>query len=103
MSPRERKRPSGTATNTALTPSTEPLRVGDSGATGDVGKPARRVGKPAGKSTSEPVGKPARVPFGTYLPPELQREFKARCVLLGIEMQDGTEQAIRDWLERNPA
>lgn len=90
MSPRERQRPSGAKTNTALSPSTEPLRVGD----GTAGKP--------GKRTSEP-GKPVRVPFGTYLPPELQREFKARCVLLGIEMQDGTEQAIRAWLEQHPA
>ncbi|WP_411107780.1 hypothetical protein [Streptomyces sp. cmx-4-9] len=96
--PRERRRPSGTATNTELTPSTEPLRVGDGTAPG---KPAKGAGKPR-KATSEP-GKPARVPFGTYLPPELQREFKARCVLLGIEMQDGTEQAIREWLAQHPA
>lgn len=100
MSPRERQRPSGAATNTALSPSTEPLRVGDGTATA-VGKPARGAGKPR-KSTSQP-GKPDRQAFGTYLPPELQREFKARCVLLGIEMQDGTEQAIRAWLEQHPA
>ncbi|WP_331718127.1 hypothetical protein [Streptomyces virginiae] len=90
MTPRERRRPSGTATNTALTPSTESLRVGDGTAPG-LGKPARGAGKPA------------RVAFGTYLPPELQREFKSRCVLLGIEMQDGTEQAIREWLAQHPA
>jgi len=53
---------------------------------------------------AKPTPKPrTRVPFGSYLPPDLQREYKARCVLLGIEMQDALEQAIRDWLDKNPA
>ncbi|WP_328405267.1 hypothetical protein OHS70_37945 [Streptomyces sp. NBC_00390] len=44
-----------------------------------------------------------RVPFGTYLLPELQREFTARCALLGMETQDSIEQAIRSWLGRKQA
>ncbi|MFF3690984.1 hypothetical protein [Streptomyces sp. NPDC002187] len=52
----------------------------------------------AGSVQAVPVSrKSERVPFGTYLLPELQRVFTARCELLGIE------QAIRSWLERNQA
>lgn len=88
--PRDRRRPDSGAANTALTPNTEPLRVG--------------AGAAAQAPAAAPVSKPTmRVPFGSYLPPDLQREYKARCVLLGIEMQDGLEEALRDWLAKNPA
>lgn len=77
------------------------------------------LGKPAGArrlcgslvhGESTPAAQPSqqgpatarRVAFGTYLPPELQRESKARCAVLGIGMQDGTAQAIRSWLEQHP-
>ncbi|MDJ0347505.1 hypothetical protein [Streptomyces sp. PH10-H1] len=101
--PRERKRPSGTATNTALTPSTEQLRVGDIPPPAPAGpaKPVRAARKTATRSAA-PAAAPVRVPFGTYLPPDLQKQFKARCVLLGIEMRDGVEDAIRAWLDANP-
>lgn len=86
--PRDRRRPDAAAANTALTPNTEPLRVGAG--------TAAQAAAPASKPTM-------RVPFGSYLPPDLQREYKARCVLLGIEMQDGLEEALRDWLAKHPA
>lgn len=61
------------------------------GAPGPAAPPPRQEATPA----------PRRVAFGTYLPPELHREFKARCAVLGVGMQDGTEQAIRSWLENH--
>lgn len=80
---RPRKTVSGMA-NTALTPATEPLKVGDQTAVRPLAAPKAE--------------KPARVPFGSYLPPDLQRQFKAACVLQGLEIQDALEQAIRQWL-----
>lgn len=81
---RPRKTVSSEASNAALSPNTEQLRVGDETA-------AR---PPATK-------KRARAPFGSYLEPELQRQFKAACVLQGIEMQDALEEAIKGWLGEN--
>lgn len=88
MSRPERQRPgavSAIASATRLTPQVEKLHVGD---TAPAPKPAA-------------ADKPKRVPFGSYLPPDLQRQFKAQCVLQGIEMQDALEQAIRAWLNEN--
>ncbi|MBV9026071.1 MAG: hypothetical protein JO362_20310 [Streptomycetaceae bacterium] len=84
---RQRKTVSGTTSNAALTPNTESLRVGD-----------ETTVRPAPAPKAE---KRTRVPFGSYLPPDLQREFKAACVLRGVEMQDALEQAIRQWLAEN--
>lgn len=89
-----RQRPGATSPlggQTQLRPEVEPLKVGEGTAV------------PAPAAEPEPVPKRRRVAFGTYLPPELQRAFKARCVLLGVEMQDATEEAIRRWLEEHPA
>lgn len=83
---RVRKTVAGAASNAALSPNTDHLRVGDETV--------------ALKATAPKAEKPARVPFGSYLPPDLQREFKAACVLQGVEMQDGLEQAIRMWLNK---
>lgn len=84
---RPRKTVSSAASNAALTPNQDTLRVGD-----ETAMPVR----PA--VARQPEERKARVPFGSYLPPDLQREFKAACVLQGVEMQDGLEQAIRMWL-----
>lgn len=84
MSPRKlRKTPSGTTTNPALAPAAEPLRVGDVAS----GQSVRRTGA-------------NRVPFGSYLDPGVHRQFKATCVLEGIEMQAALEEAITAWLEK---
>lgn len=77
----------GPAANAGLTPNREGLRVGEETAAGR---------QPAGARAERPV----RVPFGSYLPPDLQRQFKAACVLQGVEMQDGLEEAIRLWLDQ---
>jgi hypothetical protein len=82
---RPRKTVSGAASNAALSPNTEQLRVGD--------ETAARPSAP----------KRVRAPFGSYLEPDLQRQFKAACVLQGIEMQDALEEAIKGWLAENPA
>ncbi|MFJ8856571.1 hypothetical protein [Streptomyces sp. NPDC102437] len=41
---------------------------------------------------------PARAPFSSYLHPDLQAAFKARCALLGIEMRDALQAALEAWL-----
>ncbi|WP_127361602.1 hypothetical protein [Actinacidiphila soli] len=67
------------------------------------------VGNDTAAPAAEPVQAPAadirrkRPPFSSYLDPDLQKEFKIRCVVLDIEMQDGLAGAIREWLERHPA
>jgi hypothetical protein len=91
MSPR---RPSRTADNGGTTTATVPpaplpddddgVIVGDQVGARNNGKPVRRT----------------RVPFGSYMDTELQKHFKAHCVLAGIEMQDGLEQAVTQWLDR---
>ncbi|MFC5174977.1 hypothetical protein [Streptomyces mutomycini] len=86
MTRRPRKTVTSGASNSALTPNTEPLRVGD-----------ETAARPAAPKAEKRV----RAPFGSYLPPELQRQFKAACVLQGIEMQDALEEAIQGWLANN--
>ena len=83
---RPRKTVSTTASNAALTPNTEQLRVGD---------------ETAARPPAPKAPKRVRAPFGSYLEPELQRQFKAACVLQGIEMQDALEDAIKGWLAEN--
>ncbi|MFZ3475450.1 hypothetical protein ACODT4_41395 [Streptomyces sp. 2.9] len=41
--------------------------------------------------------------FSSYLPEEMQREFRAECILGGIEVRQGLEQAVRTWLETRQA
>lgn len=41
--------------------------------------------------------------FSSYLPDEMQREFRAECILSGIEVRQGLEQAVRTWLETRQA
>lgn len=74
-------------TGPKLTPQVEQLRVGDAGAASS----ERRSRKDSD-----------RVPFGTYLPADLHRRLKAACALHDLEIQQATERAIREWLERNP-
>ncbi|MDH6229252.1 hypothetical protein [Streptomyces sp. MJP52] len=73
--------------NAALRPNTDGLKVGD-----------RTVPSPAGVERSRT--RRTRVPFGSYLEPELQKQFKAACVLRKIEMQDALDEASRAWLDR---
>ncbi|NEA15624.1 hypothetical protein [Streptomyces halstedii] len=60
-----------------------------------VGDQVARAAKPA------PAPKRKRPAFGSYLDADLQREFKARCAIEGIEMQDALDDAIRAWLDQN--
>lgn len=49
----------------------------------------------------EPAPEPAEgksVPFGSYMPEDLKRRFKARCAERGMEMQDALAEAVRSWL-----
>ena len=54
----------------------------------------RPAGVPAGGSSPA-----VRVPFGTYLPAPLHREFKAACAIVGMEMQEAVAEAVAEWLE----
>ena len=86
MTPRKpRKTVSGEASNPALTPNPEQLRVGDATVT----LPAAPKAPP----------KPKRVPFGSYIDPELQKELRVACAVDGIEIRDALDQALRMWLE----
>jgi hypothetical protein len=84
MAPRTRKTVDAAATNPALVANSETLIVGDSHQ--QRANPARE--------------KKTRVPFGSYMDPELQRRFKAECALMGIEMQAALEEAVHDWLKK---
>lgn len=80
----ERKRPANTS---PLSPTPEPLRVGDAA--------------PAAAPASKPEQARTAVPFSSYLEPGVLRDFKVRCILNGIEMREGVDQAIREWLAKN--
>ncbi|MDP9616432.1 MULTISPECIES: hypothetical protein [Streptomyces] len=86
---RRQRKTVGSAPNTALKPSTDTLKVGD----GTAAQPPAPAKPPAPRTR--------RPPFGSYLDTDLQRQFKAACVLRGIEMQDGLEEAIRMWLAKH--
>ncbi|MFG2480992.1 hypothetical protein [Streptomyces fagopyri] len=78
-----RKTPTGSAKNPALAPNRDRLIVGD----------APRTEAPAAKPA-----KPVRVPFGSYIDPELQKELRVACVVDGIEIRDALDQALRQWI-----
>ncbi|MFD4050156.1 hypothetical protein ACFWSF_32180 [Streptomyces sp. NPDC058611] len=37
--------------------------------------------------------------FSSYLPEDLQREFRAECIMSGIEVRQGLDQAVRAWMD----
>lgn len=80
---------SGMHESRTLAAEVEPLSIGG---TQPAAAPIRR---------SEQSDKPA--PFGSYLPPDLKRAFKARCVERDVEMQDALAEALRDWLTKTEA
>ncbi|MDT9686409.1 hypothetical protein RND61_30705 [Streptomyces sp. TRM76323] len=41
--------------------------------------------------------------FSSYLPEDLQRRFRSECVLAGIEVRQGLDEAVRAWLEARQA
>lgn len=81
---RPRKTVSGAASNPALTPNPDRLIVGDTPA----------------PPPPPPPAKPKRVPFGSYIDPELQKELRMACVEDGIEIRDALDKALRLWLSR---
>jgi hypothetical protein len=85
-----RKTPSAAASNPALTPNRDRLMVGDS---------VSRSEAPAAEPTqaSKPA-KPTRVPFGSYIDPDLQKELRVACAVDGIEIRDALDQALRQWI-----
>jgi hypothetical protein len=89
VSPRKpRKTVSGTTSNAALTPNPDRLIVGDAT------PPPAPEPKPA---------KPKRVPFGSYIDPDLQKELRVACAVDGIEIRDALDAALRMWLENREA
>lgn len=73
-----------TRTRPVLPPDDDDLAVGDG-----VREAAKR----------QPT-RPKRPPFGSYMDRELQKEFKMACIVADVEMQDGLDQAVRMWLEK---
>jgi hypothetical protein len=87
VTPRKpRKTVSGDSSNPALTPNPDTLRVGDGAAVELTLKPAPKPDRPK------------RVPFGSYIDPELQKELRVACALAGLEIRDALDQALRMWL-----
>ncbi|MEU8967060.1 hypothetical protein AB0C89_35925 [Streptomyces sp. NPDC048491] len=41
--------------------------------------------------------------FSSYLPEDLQRRFRSECMLAGIEVRQGLDEAVRGWLEARKA
>lgn len=52
------------------------------------------------RGTAKPRASRRRVPFGSYIDPDLQKALKVHCITHGIEIQDALDQAIRVWLEQ---
>jgi len=87
VTPRKpRKTVSGAASNPALTPNADRLIVGDTAAPPPPKPP-----------------QPKRVPFGSYIDPDLHKELKVACAVDGIEIRDALDQALRLWLESREA
>ncbi|MEV5787575.1 hypothetical protein AB0L42_42490 [Streptomyces sp. NPDC052287] len=87
-----RKTPPGSVRNPALEPlepNMDRLIVGDG---------APRTEAPAVALAPAKPAKPVRVPFGSYIDPELQKELRVACVVDGIEIRDALDQALRQWL-----
>lgn len=93
MSRKPRKTP-GQSHNPALVPNREPLRVGDG---------ISPVPVPAAEPAPVKPPKPKRVPFGSYIDPELQKELRVACAVDGIEIRDALDQALRLWLSERQA
>lgn len=49
-------------------------------------------------AATAPAPRRKRPAFGSYMDQDLQRRFKAACVLDGIEMQDALAEAVTMWL-----
>lgn len=41
--------------------------------------------------------------FSSYLPDDVQRQFRAECIMAGIEVRQGLDEAVRAWLEARRA
>lgn len=90
--PPKQQRPGASSamhTSRSLNPEVETLSTGASAA--------------ASTAEREPASAPVptegkTVPFGSYMPEDLKRQFKARCAERGIEMQDALAEAVRSWL-----
>lgn len=50
-----------------------------------------------------PVPQQRRIPFGSYIDPELHKELKVTCAGEGTEIRDALDQALRLWLFSRPA
>jgi hypothetical protein len=76
-----------TVTEPPLTPNTGGVNVGT-----DLGRRSRKQGDGIAWRS-----------FSSYLPEDLQRAFRAECILTGIEVRQGLDEAVRAWLEARKA
>ncbi|WP_331757600.1 hypothetical protein OG209_40885 (plasmid) [Streptomyces sp. NBC_01383] len=84
MAPRHNFETPDDVTEPPLTPNTGGVKVG-----ADLGRRPRKASD--WKS------------FSSYLPEDLQRVFRAECMLAGIEVRKGLDEAVRAWLEARQA
>ena len=50
------------------------------------------------KVKKEAEGAKQRLPF---IPKELHTTFKATCAVKGVSMQEASEEAVKDWIDKN--
>ncbi|NEC39047.1 MULTISPECIES: hypothetical protein [Streptomyces] len=85
MAPRHNFETPDDVTEPPLTPNTGGVRVG-----------ADLVGRRPRKASDWKS-------FSSYLPEDLQRVFRSECMLAGIEVRQGLDEAVRAWLEARQA
>ncbi|MFE9222377.1 hypothetical protein ACFYN3_39520 [Streptomyces lavendulae] len=95
MSPRRASRTADNGGSPAATTAYPPLPPDDDEVV--VGDQVAAVAVPT------PRPKRRRPAFGSYMDTALQRQFKARCVIDGIEMQDALAEAVTLWLTTRQA
>jgi hypothetical protein len=73
-------------TEPPLTPNTGGVKVGE-----DLGRRRKAATATDWKS------------FSSYLPEDVQRVFRSECMLAGIEVRQGLDEAVRAWLAARQA
>lgn len=45
---------------------------------------------------------PKLVPISVNIPEDLRKSFRVHCAMLGIKLQDGIAEALREWIANHP-
>ncbi|WP_411132721.1 hypothetical protein [Streptomyces sp. 030-HV] len=57
---------------------------------------------PSVSASADTVPPQKRVPFGSYIDPDLQKELRVACAGDGTEIRDALDEALRLWLNARP-